>query len=88
MLMSPSQESRHGSRNQMPAFRPMDGPAAEVPLLEFKERLLEFKERFPNIEKTPGLINLPDIDREILIRWMVNDNRVVFGGQVISGAKK
>ena len=49
---------------------------------------LQFKQAFPDIEKSPGIMNLSDVDREILIRWLVNDDRVVFGGQPISGVKK
>jgi ubiquinol-cytochrome c reductase cytochrome b subunit len=84
MIMAPCAKSRYGASatsNHMPAFRPMDGPAAQVPLLEFKLA-------YPDIEKKPGIVNLPDVDREILIRWLTNDDRVVFGGQPISGVKK
>jgi ubiquinol-cytochrome c reductase cytochrome b subunit len=87
MIMSPAHKSRYGwtpdnlslPRNYMTAFRPLDGPAAEVPFREFLEK-------FPQMEKktTP----LPDIEREILIRWLINDNRIVVGGTTISAMKK
>ena len=31
------------------------------------------------------IIELSDIDREVIIRWLTRDYRVVFGGKVISG---
>jgi ubiquinol-cytochrome c reductase cytochrome b subunit len=80
MLMNPGHESRYGDNNLMPAFRPLDGPGAQVPLLEFKQA---------NDKRTSGkmdIIELSDADREVLIRWMIGDPRVVFGGQPIAGS--
>lgn len=77
MIMSPGSPSRHGAKNLMPAFRPIDGPGAEVPLLEFKQA-----------HPSTTVSELSDTDREVLIRWMTGDNRVVFGGQTIAGSVK
>lgn len=75
MVMTPSHPVKYGERNLMPAFRPIDGPGAQVPLEEFRE-----------LYKKTALIELSDIDREIVIRWITGDQRVVFGGQPIAGS--
>jgi hypothetical protein len=75
MLLSPAHPRRHAANNEMPAFRPDDGPGAEV-------HLQEFRDANPNVP----LVALSDIDRELIIRWLVGDSRVVFGGETITGA--
>ncbi|MCI0638057.1 MAG: cytochrome b N-terminal domain-containing protein [Gemmataceae bacterium] len=75
MVMSPA--LRYERENHMPAFRPIDGPGAETLRQEFQAKF----------ENTP-IMPLSDIDRELIIRWMTRDYRVVFGGQTISGAPK
>ena len=77
MMMSPGHRLRHGSKNEMPAFRNLDGPGAEIHKLEFKEA----NEGVP-------VIQMSDIDRELIIRWLTKDFRVVFGGDTISGPPK
>jgi quinol-cytochrome oxidoreductase complex cytochrome b subunit/mono/diheme cytochrome c family protein len=80
MVMSPASKLRYKKNNRMPAFRPMDGPGAEVSLHEFRDNNPDFP---------PLLLNrLSDFDRELIIRFMTYDHRVVFGGREISGAKK
>jgi len=74
MVMSPAHPLRHAAKNFMPAFRNSDGPGAEVHLLEFKAA-----------NKTVPVINLSDIDRELILRFMTRDDRVVIGGRTISG---
>jgi quinol-cytochrome oxidoreductase complex cytochrome b subunit/mono/diheme cytochrome c family protein len=74
MIMSPAHPKRHAAKNAMPAFRSDDGPGAEV-------HLQEFRDANPNVP----VIALSDIDRELIIRWLVGDSRVVFGGEAISG---
>ena len=71
----------------MPAFLPKDGPGNEVRLLEF-EKL--YPEKADKEKNWPGLklVELPDIDRELVIRWLLRDDRAVFGGATISGARK
>jgi hypothetical protein len=61
----------------MPAFRNLDGPGADV-------HMLEFREGQPDV----SVVRLSDTDRELIIRFMTGDNRVVFGGQTISGPPK
>ena len=84
MLMAPNDRNRHSRLNLMPAFRPKEGPAATVPLLEFQGRLDE--ENKKAVVPTE-IVELSDIDRELLIRWLTGDHRVVFGGQPIAGVK-
>ncbi len=52
----------------MPAFRNLEGPGAEVTRLDIGERDAKTK-----------VLHLSDIDRELIIRWLVKDYRVVFG---------
>jgi ubiquinol-cytochrome c reductase cytochrome b subunit len=73
MLMAPDHVSRYGSRNGMPAFRNLEGAGAEVTKLEFAERSPKTK-----------LQHLSDIDRELILRWLTGDDRVIFGGTPIS----
>jgi len=77
MMMSPAHPRRHARNNFMPAFRNLEGPGADVHALEFKEA-------------NPGVpvLHLSDIDRELIIRWLTKDFRVVFGGETISGPPK
>jgi len=77
MIMSPAHAKRYPADNQMPAFRDKAGPAAEIQLQEFHDA----NPNFP-IEK---VVALSDVDRELIIRWLVGDSRVVFGGEAITG---
>ena len=36
------------------------------------------------ISEATKLVHLSDIDRELIIRWLTGDERVVFGGEPIS----
>lgn len=78
MLMSPGSKLRHGEKNEMPAFRNLDGPGAEV----YKQEFLE------SSGKDAKLIHLSDIDRELIIRLVTRDHRVVFGGRPVAGPPK
>lgn len=77
MMMSPTHPTRYSKDNFMPAFRNIEGPGSEV-------HKQEFFDANPN---TP-LFHLSDIDREIIIRWMTRDDRVVFGGKSITAPPK
>ncbi|MCI0684409.1 MAG: cytochrome bc complex cytochrome b subunit [Gemmataceae bacterium] len=80
MIMNPGHKLRHGlEKNQMPYFRNLDGPGAEVYNLEFHDALGDAKAK---------VIPLSDIDRELIIRWMTRDDRVVFGGRPVAGPPK
>lgn len=78
MVMAPHHPLRYGAKNQMPAFRSLDGPGAEVRQLEF----LALDKDFPR----DRIIRLSDVDRELIIRWMTGDSRIVFGGSPIGAA--
>ncbi|MCI0353049.1 MAG: hypothetical protein L0Z53_26820, partial [Acidobacteriales bacterium] len=73
MVMNPAHPSRYVKENFMPAFRNLDGPGSEVHKQEFMDTAGE----------TP-VLHLSDVDRELIIRWMMRDYRAVFGGQTIS----
>jgi ubiquinol-cytochrome c reductase cytochrome b subunit len=75
MIMSPGHKTRYGEKNQMPAFRNKDGPGHEILLLDFRE----------NEKNAPGkMIEMSDVEREMIIRWMLRDYRAVFGGATIA----
>lgn len=76
MIMRPGHSSRYGKLNEMPAFRNVEGPGSEVFNLEFRET-------------NPGLpenmiLHLSDIEREMIIRWMLRDYRPIYGGTTIA----
>jgi ubiquinol-cytochrome c reductase cytochrome b subunit len=77
MVMSPANPKRFAANNFMPAFRNLDGPGAEVHAQEFKEA-----------NASMPVIQMGDIDRELIIRWLTKDFRVVFGGDTISAPPK
>jgi ubiquinol-cytochrome c reductase cytochrome b subunit len=96
MIMSPDHPLRYGMRNRMPGFRDLEGPAAAVTrdqidrvknllMKEIGEDDKGAEERKQDIEKSTRVIHLNDIDRELIIRWLLKDDRVVFGGEPISG---
>ena len=93
MVMTPHHASRYGIRNQMPAFRDLEGPTAAVTLAEIAQsrNLLAQtakKTEVAKLDEATRVLHLSDIDRELIIRWLLNDDRVVFGGEPISGAPK
>jgi mono/diheme cytochrome c family protein len=93
IVMAPHHASRYGIRNQMPAFRDLEGPTAAVTLAEIaqsKTLLAQTakKTEVTKLDEATRVLHLSDIDRELIIRWLLNDDRVVFGGEPISGAPK
>jgi hypothetical protein len=99
MIMSPDHPARYGTRNRMPGFRDLEGPTGAVTSQELQRtRTLLFKEiaeddsqaekKKKDIEEATRVVNLSDIDRELIIRWLLKDDRVVFGGAPISGPPK
>ena len=72
MIMAPQHKSRYGKDNAMPLFRNLDGPAASITREGLGDHL-------------SNTIHISDVERELIIRWMVKDYRVVFGGETISG---
>jgi hypothetical protein len=83
----------------MPAFRDLEGVEGGFHRLEFqqaKDLLLkeagdddaEAESKKQAIAEATKLMNLSDLDRELIIRWLVKDYRVVFGGAPISAPPK
>ncbi|MBI3465976.1 MAG: cytochrome b N-terminal domain-containing protein [Planctomycetes bacterium] len=77
MVMAPDHPTRYGEKNAMPAFRNLEGPGSELTKLEFAEKGAKIK-----------LIHLSDVDRELILRWLTGDGRVVFGGEPVSAPPK
>jgi quinol-cytochrome oxidoreductase complex cytochrome b subunit/mono/diheme cytochrome c family protein len=99
MIMAPNDRSRYFTGNRMPAFRDLEGVTADLTKLEWdrsKNRLLDeinkedpkAEQKKKDIEAAYNLANLNDVNRELILRWLVGDDRVVFGGQPISGPPK
>jgi ubiquinol-cytochrome c reductase cytochrome b subunit len=101
MLMSPYHHLRYASRNRMPAFRDLEGPVAELNRLDIKQAQDQFhkelgedapeaekKKKEQEINDATKVIQLSDIERELIIRFLLKDYRVVFGGEPISGPPK
>ena len=97
MIMMPDHSSRYGygSHNRMPIFRDLEGLTAEIAKNEIsRSRELLLKEagdeeaKKKEIEEATKLVHLSDIDRELIIRWLLKDYRVVFGGEPISAPPK
>src|SRR5262249_18804814 len=99
MIMSPMHPKRYGTRNRMPAFRDLEGPTAEITredLARLQAAALDAiakddkkgAAKRKEIQESMRVINLSDIDRELIIRWLLRDDRVVCGGEPISGPAK
>jgi ubiquinol-cytochrome c reductase cytochrome b subunit len=99
MLMAPAHELRYGDRNTMPAFRDLEGLTGELIKLDMQQAkalLLkdvpdngaEAEEKRQAVDGATRVTSLSDIDRELIIRWLLKDYRVVFGGEPISGPPK
>ncbi len=100
MIMAPHHPARYGlaNRNAMPIFRDLKpiNPVADVTRQEverLKQTLLadipeEQADRRKRVEESMKLVDLSDIDRELIIRWLMKDYRVVFGGEPITGPVK
>jgi ubiquinol-cytochrome c reductase cytochrome b subunit len=95
MVLAPAHPKRYGVTNTMPAFRDLEGPAGPVvreELSRLKDLLLAQvpgegrgpKRRRENIEKAHRLAQLTDVERELIIRWLLKDDRVVFGGEQVA----
>jgi ubiquinol-cytochrome c reductase cytochrome b subunit len=97
MIVSPNHPARYGLRNHMPCFRDLEGPAAaitEEERIRLKNLLLKqvpeddeskAAQMKKQIEESMRVVNLSDIDRELILRFLLKDNRVVFGGAPIAG---
>lgn len=72
MIMNPGHKTRYKT-NYMPAFRNLDGPGSEISVQELQDTA-----------KGTEVQHLPDIERELIIRWILRDYRPVFGGAPIA----
>lgn len=80
MIMRPMHPRHYGERNRfpdfrMPAFRPLEGPGSELSMKEFRETNADVKDS--------EIQHLTDIERELIIRWILRDYRPVYGGATI-----
>jgi ubiquinol-cytochrome c reductase cytochrome b subunit len=76
MIAAPAHKARYSARNLMPAFRQMDGQGSDLSL-----KLLQDASQKSQNDK---VIPLSDIEREMIIRWMLRDYRPIFGGAAIA----
>ncbi len=77
MLMAPDHRSRYGKRNEMPAFRDLEGPAGDLIQQEYAAAVGKKVEQLK-------FVSLSDVDRELIIRFILGDDRPVFGGTPIT----
>jgi mono/diheme cytochrome c family protein len=80
MVMSPASKLRFMTKNEMPAFRSKEGPGSDVSLREFHEANPDFP--------AAQVLHLSDVERELIVRFVTRDYRVVFGGTTIAGPPK
>lgn len=64
MIVSPDHPTRYGANNAMPLFRDLEGADAEIVRQETARR-------------KPSITHLSPVDRELIIRWLIGDNRAV-----------
>ncbi len=90
MLMAPASDLRYGINNTMPAFRDLEGPTRSLIEVEQDQRTAQLLKEFPDgdekVKAACRVAPLSDIDRELIIRWVLKDYRAVFGGEPISAA--
>jgi ubiquinol-cytochrome c reductase cytochrome b subunit len=82
MIVNPHGAKRYGKNNRMPIFRNLEGPLGGFA----KEQVIQ--ETKDVGDEARKLNHLSDIDRELIIRWLLKDYRVVFGGDAISTPPK
>ena len=99
MIMAPQSRSRYGVTNTMPIFRDLESPTADLTRMEIEnardallaavdpknKKAAELKAR---ITKAHTLFHLGDVERELIIRWLLKDYRLVFGGTPIAAPIK
>jgi ubiquinol-cytochrome c reductase cytochrome b subunit len=83
MIMAPNHARRYGENNLMPAFRDLNGPEGEYLRAKYAPaggKLTDLKDI--------KFAALTDVERELILRWLVKDYRVVFGGKPIAAPSK
>jgi mono/diheme cytochrome c family protein len=99
MMVRPFSPSRYGKKNLMPAFFDKEGLAGrlldeelnqfrDAQLANIPEDAAKAKKLRDQIDAATRTVPLTDVERELIIRWMLGDDRVVFGGQPITGPPK
>jgi ubiquinol-cytochrome c reductase cytochrome b subunit len=91
MLMRPYSPMRYDISNRMPAFLDTEGVTKGVidaDLLHVRRLWSKADKDEAEITEASKQMPLSDLNRELIIRWLLNDNRVVFGGQPIKGPKR
>ena len=74
LIMSPDNTRLYGDcGNTMTAFRNLEGPGSDVTLPEFSQA-------YPKAKVT----QLSDLDRELIIGWLLGSKRVLYGGEPIT----
>lgn len=87
MILAPGFKTRYGAlyaeedkKGYMPAFRPLEGPDAAL-------RKQEFQAANPGIPPSM-VLGLSDVEREMIIRFMMRDPYAVIGGVPISDSAR
>jgi ubiquinol-cytochrome c reductase cytochrome b subunit len=99
MIMSPACNLRYGAKNKMPAFRDLEGISGNLEAHELNQTkiilLRDISDDDPTAETKRKTVDeatrataLTEVDRELIIRWLLKDYRVIFGGEPISGPPK
>jgi ubiquinol-cytochrome c reductase cytochrome b subunit len=92
MIMMPHSSWRYGVNNTMPIFRDLEGPTGNVIKLEIEASKQAMaanpknKNNQADINKAHTLMQLSDVERELIIRWLLRDYRLVFGGEPLGAA--
>ena len=97
--MSPACNLRYGAKNKMPAFRDLEGISGNLEAHELNQTkiilLRDISDDDPTAETKRKTVDeatrataLTEVDRELIIRWLLKDYRVIFGGEPISGPPK
>jgi ubiquinol-cytochrome c reductase cytochrome b subunit len=90
MIMAPQHPTKYGKNNQMPGFRDLNSLAASVLEEPFREKMKAdlaaagddpAKKEF--VKKAHQVNTLTDLERELIIRFIRRDGRVVHGGEPI-----
>lgn len=81
MIIAPDLPSRYGDNNQMPAFRDLESHTAENTKSEYAAAA---GKNLANLT----INHLTDAERELIIRWLFKDDRVLFGGDAIAEQKR
>jgi mono/diheme cytochrome c family protein len=94
MLMAPYHPLRYGGRNLMPSFRDLEGPTARVTRQELEDVKQVFLKEVGDdaqaeakrkaVEQAIKPAHLSDVDRELILRWLRKDYRLIYGGEPIA----